>query len=352
MSLATLSGFIIKDKAIEVNATQHAGNYADFTYSGTYYSQNSKKVVIDSSLTDGLNGTLRSELTKLSNPKSVPQYGSDVKGALSEVLQYADEDPTNSANMVLLYTRNSYTKRWSQSASNWNREHVWPQNLSNGCWGTTRGGSDLLHIRPVYETTNSTRGNHKYGTVSTSYKKTYDGMDYGYDNGSTFMPLEASKGDVARICMYVWTAYHEEYGSKLPQLTNVFESFDTMLKWHIADKPDALEGHRNEYAEKTSVQKNRNPFVDHPEYACHIFGSSASASVKNLCNTTYPKPLPEPGQPDPDDPGDNPSVDPSQESSFPVWAIALIVAGSVIAIGLAVFLVIFLLRRKRKLEGK
>ena len=347
MSLATLSGFIIKDKAIEVNATQHAGNYADFTYSGTYYSQNSKKVVIDSTLTDGLNGTLRSKLTTLSNPKSVPQYGSDVAGALSEVLQYADEDPTNSANMVLLYTRNSITKCWAEGDTNWNREHVWPQNLSGGCWGKTRAGSDLLHLRPTYKETNGKRGNLKYGNVSGG-AQTYQGMTYGYISGSYFMPLAAAKGDVARICMYVWTAYYNEYSS-LPPVTNVFENYDTLLNWHIQDKPDAMEGHRNEYAEKTSVQKNRNPFVDHPEYACHIFGEKASPSVRNLCNSTYPKPLPEPGQPDPDDPGDNPSVDPSQESSFPVWAIALIVA---VTIGLAVFLVIFLLRRKRKLEGK
>ena len=53
------------------------------------------------------------------------------------------------------------------------------------------------------------------------------------------------------------------------------------------DKPDALEGHRNDFCE-TSIQKNRNPFVDHPEYAWEIFGDSASADVKEACKNAYP----------------------------------------------------------------
>ena len=86
--------------------------------------------------------------------------------------------------------------------------------------------------------------------------------------------------------MYVWTAY-KSYYSNLPNITNVFQSYDVLLKWHILDKPDALEGNRNNYAQ-TSMQKNRNPFVDHPEYAWKIFGENCSSDVLNLAKQTYP----------------------------------------------------------------
>ena len=270
-----------KTEFVISEATQHADNYAAYTYSGTYYNG------ISDSATEGMKGTLRSSLTSLIYPKEFYKYSGDTSTALGTILQSADEDPTNSSNMVLIYTRDSITKRPSASAANWNREHVWPQANSNGCWGTDKAGTDILHIRPTYETCNSSRDNLKYGTA-TSGAQSYNGMPYGYKANNVFAPLDASKGDVARICMYIWVAYYEEYGTDLPSITKVFESFDTMMKWHVLDRPDALEGHRNDYSEKTSKQKNRNPFVDHPEYAWKIFGSQCSASVLAQAKAAYP----------------------------------------------------------------
>ena len=268
-----------KPEAEVVEAESHPTNYAAYTYSGTYY---------DSLTADGegMSGTLRKALTSLIHPTTVPSYSGGGTNHLSSVLQSADEDPLNKNNMIYLYTRDSVTKN---AASSWNREHCWPQSLSNDCWGTGRAGADLLHIRPTYNTTNSTRGNDKYGEVDTSTgkKRTYNDIYYGYSGGGCFMPLDSVKGDVARIIMYVWTSYYDEYGSKLPDISKVFDSYDTLLTWHTNDKPDVLEGNRNDYAE-SSIQGNRNPFVDHPEYAWKIFGSKCSASVKNACEEAYP----------------------------------------------------------------
>ena len=270
-----------ESKIGEVDAAQHAENYADYTYSGNYYSS------ITSDKTEGMDGTIRSTLTGLINPVKTPTYGSDGEEHLSTILQYADEDPLNSNNMIYLYTRDSVTKN---AASSWNREHVWPQSLSNSHWGKTRAGSDLLHLRPTYNTTNSTRGNLKYGQFSGGTTCTYGtpSMTYGYTyNNTYFMPLDSVKGDVARICMYIWVAYYNEYSSNRPALTNVFQSFDVLMSWHTQDKPDIMEGNRNDYSE-TSMQKNRNPFVDHPEYAWKIFGSQCSASVLAAAKSAYP----------------------------------------------------------------
>ena len=112
-------------------------------------------------------------------------------------------------------------------------------------------------------------------------------MPYGYETGTTFEPLDSVKGDVARIIMYVWTAYYDYYNDSSLLITKTFTNYDTLLEWHMLDKPDVHEGYRNDFSQ-TSRQKNRNPFVDHPEYAWKIFGDSASADVKNRCKQTYP----------------------------------------------------------------
>ena len=264
-------------KPVEVDAAQHVDNFASYTYSGTYYNS------LNFNASEGLNGQLRQALTTLIYPQGWYTYGNSGEDHLSTQCQYADEDPTNSANMIYLYTRDSVKKN---AASSWNREHVWPQSLSNDCWGKTKAGTDLLHIRPTYNSTNSSRSNDKYCDVDKASPRTYNGMTFGYGSGEKFEPLDSVKGDVARIIMYVWVAY-KNYYSNLPDITNVFESYDTLLKWHTQDKPDVLEGNRNNYCE-TSIQKNRNPFVDHPELGWKIFGNSASSSIKTACMNAYP----------------------------------------------------------------
>ncbi len=265
-------------KPTRVEAAQHTDNFASYTYSGNYYSG------INFNSGYGLTGSLRQSITNLIFPEDWYTYGNSGEDHLSTQCQYADEDPTNSANMIYLYTRDSVKKN---AASSWNREHVWPQSLSNGCWGKTKAGTDLLHIRPTYSSTNSSRSNDKFCDVNKSTPRTYNSMTFGYGSGEKFEPLDAVKGDVARIIMYVWTAYYTYYGNSLPAITNVFESYDTLLKWHAQDRPDVLEGNRNNYVE-TSIQKNRNPFVDHPELAWKIFGDSASSSAKSICMQAYP----------------------------------------------------------------
>ena len=274
----------INKTPVEMDATQVNENFASYTYSGTYYDDHN----IDFNAGDGMNGALRTKLRTELKPKGFVDYSS----GLSVELQEADEDPNNTDNMIMFYTRNSIKKTAAGSGTSmvWNREHVWPKNLSNGNWGTTQGGTDILHLRPTYETPNSTRSNHPYGNAAhnNSTKKTYNGMDYGWLDGNIFEPLDCTKGDAARVIMYVWTIYDGYSGYSPLSITNVFESFDTLLEWHTNDRPDTLEGHRNDYVQNSTVQKNRNPFVDHPELAWKIFGDQASSSVKNACMEAYP----------------------------------------------------------------
>lgn len=45
-----------------------------------------------------------------------------------------------------------------------------------------------------------------------------------------------------------------------------------LLKWHHEDPVDALERKRNDIIYQ-QYQHNRNPFIDHPEWAEDIWGS-------------------------------------------------------------------------------
>ena len=239
--------------------------------------------------TDGLNGTFSKALEHLVLPKDWYEYSSTGSNTLSYILQRADEDPTNTDNMIYLYTRDSVRKN---AASSWNREHCWPQSLSNDCWGQGHAGADLLHIRPTYNSTNSTRSNDKYGDVDMpNCNVTYDGLLFGKHYGGVFEPLDSVKGDVARIIMYVYVTYRDFYASQnktIPEITKTFTSYDTLLKWHTMDKPDVMEGHRNDVAQ-ASKQGNRNPFVDRPDYAWKVFGDKVSADVLEAAKEEYPE---------------------------------------------------------------
>lgn len=280
-------------KPIEVEAAQVLENFDPYTYTGGYYSP----ALLNKA--GGMNGELRTSLTARIKPNGFYKYtGGSGVGYLSTQLQYADEDPTNSNNMIYFYTRDSVGKN---AASTWNREHVWCQSLSNNNWGEEEGGTDLLHIRPTYTGTNSSRGNLPYADLNKANPKYFDRdtlkvtndsskLLFGYANASYFEPLDCVKGDVARTIMYMWTAYTGWEGDKTYNtlnITSIIESYDTLLRWHTLDRPDVLEGHRNDYVETTD-QGNRNPFVDHPEFAWKIFGDQVSTNVKNACVAAYP----------------------------------------------------------------
>ena len=53
-------------------------------------------------------------------------------------------------------------------------------------------------------------------------------------------------------------------------ITRVAQSMPMLLEWHELDPVDEFEIQRNERC--YSVQKNRNPFIDHPEFADMIWG--------------------------------------------------------------------------------
>lgn len=175
----------------------------------------------------------------------------------------------NDGRIVTIYTSYSATFDQYKSGTGWNREHVWPKSL--GGFETSGAGADMHHIRPSENRTNSTRGNKKYGEVSGSKQATgnLSGLVGGTYDGTYFEPVDNVKGDVARICLYVYVRYGGEL-SQCSKITNVFQSVDVLLQWCALDPVDTWEMGRNEVV--AAFQGNRNVFVDYPEYAWLIFG--------------------------------------------------------------------------------
>ena len=76
-----------------------------------------------------------------------------------DILNAADKDPNNSANVELFYTGWSVNGAQEYNSGNgWTREHVWAK--SRGDFGTSRGADTDCHsLRPVDVSVNSARSN-------------------------------------------------------------------------------------------------------------------------------------------------------------------------------------------------
>ena len=124
--------------------------------------------------------------------------------------------------------------------------------------------SDLYNLYPTeFDHANSTRSNHPLGVVANT-TTTYLGCKIGTDaNGNTvFEPRDEHKGDAARAMFYMITCYNGSSGNwNLPSNQNQ----DILKTWNTQDPVSNHEIARNDYV--NSKQTNRNPFIDHPEWA-------------------------------------------------------------------------------------
>ncbi|MBB5960353.1 endonuclease I [Saccharothrix tamanrassetensis] len=189
-------------------------------------------------------------------------------------LKVTDEDPGNAANVVLLYSGRSQSKSTNGgNADDWNREHVWAK--SHGDFGTATGpGTDLHHLRPEDVSVNANRGNKDFdlgGSVAAE-------APGNYTDGDSWEPRNAVKGDVARMLFYMAVRYEGGDGFANLELNNnvgngtapYMGRQSVLLQWHAQDPPDAFEKRRNQVI-YDAYQHNRNPFIDHPEWAPSIW---------------------------------------------------------------------------------
>ena len=171
-----------------------------------------------------------------------------------------------------------------------NREHSFPKSWFGG--EIAPMFTDLTMLIPTDGYVNQRRSNNPYGVCAGGM--TYVNEEMGVSmrgklgtstyNGYTatvFEPDDEYKGDFARIYFYMVTCYKSEVSQwpgsgQLDYSTNNYKAFSTwsmklLMEWHRADPVSTKEIKRNEAVYR--LQGNRNPFIDHPELAEHIWGT-------------------------------------------------------------------------------
>lgn len=212
--------------------------------------------------------------------------------AVTDEIKYTDEDSTNTSNVIEIYTGWSIPKaNYGAGTADWNKEHVWSK--SHGDFGDVApAGTDLHHLRPSDSTVNSQKSNRDFDEATTAYTDAspyngYSGVTGCYYDTNIWEPREVEKGDVARMILYMATRYEGtdtsydlepvDYTFSSPSGEPYYGKLSTLLTWHNADPPDALEARRNNRIQER--QGNRNPFIDHPEYVTSIWGGTVAPSV-------------------------------------------------------------------------
>ena len=214
-------------------------------------------------ISDSLKDTaLLNRLHELNEIKLVRRVGYD------NMPSYFDEtDPGNKSGEVTSFYSGNSARYTSKTM---NREHVWPASRTVGGRDNDPLEDDIHMVRPTLISENSGRGNKFFATSGA-----------GWDPATFNVP--SYRGDSARIIFYCAIA---DVQLKIIDLTDdntynhTMGKLSELLEWNLNYKVADREKVRNEAAE--SLQGNRNPFIDHPEYACRIWGST-NATTKKIC---------------------------------------------------------------------
>lgn len=188
----------------------------------------------------------------------------------------------------------------------YNREHIVPQSIFNEKPPMV---SDVNFIRATDGKVNGIRSNYPFGVVGTpvSSTPTTNGSKLGNSvspgyAGTVFEPIDAFKGDVARMVFYFVTRYESQLStfntndiitkSAYPGIQKW--ELDQLLAWAAMDPVSPEEIARNNAS--YNYQGNRNPYIDHPEYVQAVWGTvavdseaptaPANVAAKNPTGTT------------------------------------------------------------------
>ncbi len=224
------------------------------------------------------------DLHNLVNPH-IEQFYSNY--ATRVVALFAARDTTDDRRVVTcVYSGENkiYTEPFDFTTAGFSREHTYCHS-----WMPTNPAQDLPeyndyhHLFPTNQNSaNGVRSNYPLGKVVT-VSSTYLGAKFGLDaNGKmVYEPRDEHKGDAARAMMYEAICYNGVSGNnwKFPSMISgsiPYGQDQYILKqWALTDLPSNWEISRNDFID--SLQDNRNPFVDNPEYICYV----------NFSNMTY-----------------------------------------------------------------
>lgn len=215
------------------------------------------------------------------------------------ILDIYSENPTGVD--AYEYTPLQMTGQQSAEGNGWNREHMMPQSTYDGNYPMY---SDLFYVIPTDARINQLRSNYPYGIGGTTNYYTFtngskinkNGTPNSPYTGRVYEPIDEFKGDVARSMLYFVVRYEDKLANfefdngtnanndKCPldgTLEKGFEDWylDLMIQWHNADPVSQREIDRNNIV--YTIQKNRNPFIDHPNWVNLIWTQTPDAIVPN-----------------------------------------------------------------------
>lgn len=172
----------------------------------------------------------------------------------------------------------------------YNREHSFPKS-----WFGNKSPmvSDAFHIYPTDGKVNGQRSNYPYGETANGTTLPSNGSAQALGklgsctfpgcSGTVFEPVDEYKGDFARTYFYMAACYQDKIkGWSSPMLSNDdYPCYKTwainmLLKWSREDPVSPKETDRNNAVYE--YQRNRNPFIDHPELAEYIWGNSQESA--------------------------------------------------------------------------
>jgi len=260
--------------------------------------------------TENLSGyALKTMLHEIISSKVYTYHYDDLKTLYgqTDIDRYYDYDATNTTYLLDIYSNNPtgttayhYTLNniigsASAEGQGWNREHMMPQSSFNSAYPMY---SDMFFVVPTDARINQLRSNYPYAKAGgTTYynftngsKQASNGTPNATYTGRVYEPVDEFKGDVARTLLYFAVRYEGKLGT-FNYTTNAtdptkdqnpldgteekaYENWyiAMLLNWHQQDPVSQREIDRNNSV--YSIQKNRNPFVDHPEWISQIWNQT------------------------------------------------------------------------------
>lgn len=222
----------------------------------------------------------------------VPFNGKSGQVLLSSVAAYSRPDKTVDKGRLSLTITDTFNDRVLEVASgNLPQGYVWSTLVPVDWWENavevfgTSVSEDIYNLLPANGDVVSFRKDLPPGEVTESeFKNSYWSAGRGELFGvqtELYSPPEKLRGELARAYFYMSTVYHVDTWSArafmmmtsapYPGLTNY--AIPLLLAWHRAYPPSEWERQRNGLGEE--LQGNRNPFVDYPSLAEHIWGDRA-----------------------------------------------------------------------------
>ncbi len=196
----------------------------------------------------------------------------------------------------------------NRGASGMAIEHSFPKSWWG--WGideddTNFAYRDLYHLHPSEHRANGKKNDAMPGVTDSITEFNNGVFKVGYMKGQpykrVFEPADYYKGDFARAYFYIATCYADYHwidtavvtstgkiskntcGAYFAMTNDSYLEFqpwlqEILVRWHRQDPVSAKELHRQDII--STIQKNRNPYIDYPELVEYIWGNKAGQSVQ------------------------------------------------------------------------